>query len=110
MDINSNHGCAAENSAFMVTHGLMYGLSLPTAIWLYHNTKIHSPCSDLPALPVPAPAPIPILAPQAITLTTLQLQWLQEDLRVATPISPMLEKLCSHHNGVPVTMAIWIVL
>ncbi len=67
----------------------MYGLSLPTPIQIYHSTEIHGPCLDSPApIPIPTPAPAPILALQAVTLTTLQLQWLHEDLRVTTPISP----------------------
>src|SRR5216683_1882931 len=55
----------------------------------YHRTKIYGPHSDSPN-PIPIPAPIPTLVPtpQALTLTTLQLQWLQEDLRVTIPISP----------------------
>jgi hypothetical protein len=74
-DITSDHGLAAEHSAFMVNREVMYGLSLPTSILAHRNATIRGPQSNTPPLPVPAPAP---RAP--VVLTTLQLQWMQEDL------------------------------
>jgi hypothetical protein len=80
-DINGDHAQAAEHAAFIVNRGVMYGLSLPTSILANHNATIRGPRSDTPPLPVPAPAPH---AP--MVLTTLQLQWMQEDLWVETPL------------------------
>jgi hypothetical protein len=80
-DIASDCGLAAEHSAFVVNRGVMYGLSLPTSILNHHNATICGPRSNTPPLPVPAPAPH---AP--VVLTTLQLQWMQEDLQVETPL------------------------
>jgi hypothetical protein len=80
-DIDSHRGLAAEHSAFVVNRGVMYGLSLPASILAHRNATIRGPCPDSPPLPVPAPAPRP-----PMMLTTLQLQWMQEDLRVETPL------------------------
>ena len=86
-DIAGDHGLATEHSAFVVNRGVMYGLSLPTSILAHCNATICGPHSNTPPLPVLAPlSPMTIPAPQAMVLTTLQLQWMQEDLRVETPL------------------------